>query len=250
MKEGGRNDAFRLIETMRWSAEDAREATSDGVPGIARWSGHAQRLRASARHFGFAFDAHAFRRAVTEATRALDPQVSHKVRATLGRAGDLRVTTTPLAPPPDDAPVRLVWADVRAVPTDSFFRHKTTRRDAYAAAYRMAQSAGADEALLLNTHGDVTEGSRTNLFADIGGRLVTPPVASGLLGGVYRAYVLAEGAPGGRPAAEAVLRPADVLRADALYVCNAVRGWQRAVLTEAARRAVAKEAGVTVKAPR
>ena len=49
---------------------------------------------------------------------------------------------------------------------------------------------GADEALLLNTRGQFAEGSSTNLFAVIDGRLVTPDVASGCLPGVTRESVL------------------------------------------------------------
>jgi para-aminobenzoate synthetase/4-amino-4-deoxychorismate lyase len=231
-------DDFRLIETMRWApaAPPAAPSTGGGdVPGIRHWARHVARVTQTAAHFGFAFDAAAFRAAVTDAVRALAPDPddadpdaaarAHKVRATVGRAGDVRVTTAPLAPPPA-APLRVTWAaDVRVAPDDPFFRHKTTRRAAYERAYAAARAAGYDEALLLNTRGHVTEGTRTNLVARLDGALVTPPVACGLLGGVARAHLLTT-----TDAAARVLTPADVARADALYLGNAVRGWQRAVL--------------------
>ncbi len=220
--------AFRLIETMRWEAA-ATPPAQGGMPGIRRWALHAARVAQTAAHFGFAFDAAAFRAAVAPVVCALaggpDAARAHKVRATVGRAGDVDVTTAALASPPA-GPLRVTWAGaVRVEPGDPFFRHKTTRRTAYEAAYAAAQAEGYDEALLLNTHGEVTEGTRTNLFARLDGALVTPPVACGLLGGVERAHLLAT-----TDAAVQALMPADVARADALYLCNAVRGLRPAVL--------------------
>ncbi len=54
-----------------------------------------------------------------------------------------------------------------------------------------AQKAGAGEALLLNTTGEVCEGTGTNVFAVIDGVACTPPLHSGCLAGVTRALVLA-----------------------------------------------------------
>ena len=81
-----------------------------------------------------------------------------------------------------------------------------------------ARSAGRDEALLLDAEGRVCEGSRSNVFATIDGRLVTPPASLGILPGVYRRYL-----PKKHPAIiERHLTPADLLTADAIYVTNAV----------------------------
>ena len=57
-------------------------------------------------------------------------------------------------------------------------------------AAREAQGAGADEALLLNGAGKLACASSSNLFAVIGGVLVTPPAMDGCLDGVMRADVL------------------------------------------------------------
>jgi len=109
---------------------------------------------------------------------------------------------------------------------DPLFYHKTTHRAVYAAAREAAQEHGYDEALLLNEAGAVTEGTISNVFARFGDRWVTPPVDSGLLGGVYRNYVLET-----RPyATEQTLTLDDLRAADALYCCNAVRGWVEATL--------------------
>jgi branched-chain amino acid aminotransferase len=57
-------------------------------------------------------------------------------------------------------------------------------------ARRQAREAGAQEALLLNERGGLSEGSFTNLFLVSDATLVTPDLASGPLPGVTRGVVL------------------------------------------------------------
>ncbi|GAA2317117.1 branched-chain amino acid transaminase [Streptomyces kunmingensis] len=49
-----------------------------------------------------------------------------------------------------------------------------------------ARAAGYDDAILLNSRGQVAEASTANVFAVVRGRLVTPPVTADLLEGVTR----------------------------------------------------------------
>lgn len=53
-----------------------------------------------------------------------------------------------------------------------------------------ARDHGAGEALFANLAGNLCEGTGTNVFVGIGGRLVTPPVSAGCLAGVTRELVL------------------------------------------------------------
>jgi branched-chain amino acid aminotransferase len=57
-------------------------------------------------------------------------------------------------------------------------------------ARRRARELGADEALLTTPDGRVLEGATSNVFAVRDARLLTPPVAAGLLAGVTRGVVL------------------------------------------------------------
>jgi para-aminobenzoate synthetase/4-amino-4-deoxychorismate lyase len=125
-----------------------------------------------------------------------------------------------------ESPWRLTIAEERVDATDPLFYHKTTHRRVYEQALQAAQADGFDEALLLNEEGEVTEGTYSNLFVREGDTLFTPPVSCGLLAGVYRDYVLGTQ----DQARERVLTPDDLQRADAVYCCNAVRGWCEAVL--------------------
>lgn len=58
-------------------------------------------------------------------------------------------------------------------------------------ALQEAAAAGCDEALLANNKGRIACGARSNLFAMIEGRLVTPSVGEGALPGITRGAVLA-----------------------------------------------------------
>jgi len=74
-------------------------------------------------------------------------------------------------------------------------------------ARREARSAGAEEALLLGTGGELCCGATANLLLFVGGAWLTPPVTSGCLPGVMRARALALGL-----AREANLDPAQLLQ--------------------------------------
>ena len=53
-----------------------------------------------------------------------------------------------------------------------------------------AVDRGAGEAIFANLAGNLCEGTSTNVFVGIGGRLVTPPTSAGCLAGVTRELVL------------------------------------------------------------
>jgi para-aminobenzoate synthetase/4-amino-4-deoxychorismate lyase len=101
--------------------------------------------------------------------------------------------------------------------------HKTTARERYDRA--AARFPDADDVVLVNTAGRVTETTRANVAIRIDGRWVTPPIEDGLLPGCERAALLADG----------TLREAPVTlfsfeHADEIAFLNSVRGWKPAVL--------------------
>ena len=100
-------------------------------------------------------------------------------------------------------------------------RHKTTARNTYDAGIRAAEAEGAFDMLFFDAAGRLIEGGRSNVFVRRAGRWFTPPLADGVLPGVMRAVLLDDPA---WAACERSLTREDVLRADALMVCNALRG--------------------------
>ena len=67
---------------------------------------------------------------------------------------------------------------------------KTTSYGENVLALAYAHEREAGEAIFGNTVGNLCEGTGSNVFLVVGGRLVTPPLSSGCLAGVTRALVL------------------------------------------------------------
>lgn len=81
-----------------------------------------------------------------------------------------------------------------------------------------ASNAGADEAILLNSQGHVTEGTADNLFIVRDGMLLTPPCSDGALEGVTRAAVMAIAKQNGVCCREVTLGPYDLYTADECFL--------------------------------
>lgn len=204
-----RRPTFELLETMR---------RDPGEP-IRRLEEHVARLRDSAAYFGFAFDEAGVRARLDRA--ASDTDRPTRVRLLLARSGRMDLAATPLDRSVE--PVRLALDDVPVDARDVFLFHKTTMRGRYEDA--RARHPDADDTLLVNDRGQVTETTRANVAVRSGGEWWTPPVDAGLLAGTERAALLAEGRLRERP-----LAIDDVRRAEELAVFSSVRGWRRAVL--------------------
>ena len=225
---------FTLFETLR--LELPSDSLVDTLPlvEIYPWvRRHAQRLAASSAALGFAFDAGAFEQALwdikAEIRRkqgACDAVRSFRVRVDLAHDGRLTKTWAPLAPLAER--VALIWSQTRLAGDDPLLRHKTSARGVYDAAIEQAMAEQAFDSLFCNERGEVCEGARSNVFVREGNRLLTPPLRCGLLPGVLRSALLAQG-----EAIEAVLTVGDIKTASRegrLRVGNALRGLMPAFL--------------------
>lgn len=67
---------------------------------------------------------------------------------------------------------------------------KTTSYADNVRALAYAAERGGSEAIFANVAGNLCEGTGTNVFVAMGGRLITPPLSSGCLAGVTRALVI------------------------------------------------------------
>lgn len=84
-----------------------------------------------------------------------------------------------------------------------------------------AHEYGANEAVLGNTAGRLCEGTASNVFVVLGGRLLTPPLSSGCLAGITRALALRWSD------AEEADRPLSVLQeADEVFLTGSLRDIQ------------------------
>ena len=123
--------------------------------------------------------------------------------------------------------IRLIVSSLKADSSDIFLRHKTSNRQIYEAALKEAHDAGADDAVISNERGEITEASSSNVFIEKNGKFFTPPLSCGLLAGTYREYLLRAN-PG--KYRERILTAHDLESADGVYLCNSVRLWRRAVI--------------------
>ncbi len=178
-------------------------------------------MESSATYFGFNYDRNSIFEVLKVEERQFAFGAAYKVRVLLARTGAVKVTHSAVGKEAGTGKAAL--SAVRVSSGDRFLRHKTTRRKLYDQQYAQALREGYDEVLFLNESNELTEGAISNLFIEKEGRWFTPPVECGLLPGVYRRHLL-ETKPG---AEERRLQLEDLALADAIYICNAVRGCRR-----------------------
>ena len=92
-----------------------------------------------------------------------------------------------------------------------------------ALAMQAAYRAGAEEALMCNYRGELTECSQANFFMVRGGAALTPVSAAGLLEGVTRAFIFELGRELGIDVREEVLLPKDLESADEMFITSTTR---------------------------
>jgi len=205
-------EPFELFESILWDGS---------FPLLAL---HLDRLESSAYYFSFSFDRVQVRRAIEDAAAGLPANMRFKVRAALNRSGHLNIASTLVEDGPMQGTVSI--ADERVSSRELFLRHKTTRRTLYDESYRNATQAGHAEWLFFNERGELTEGCISNVFVEKAGRWFTPPIECGLLPGVYRRHLLETKSE----ASEKTMTIDDLVSADAIYICNAVRGCRKVTL--------------------
>jgi len=109
---------------------------------------------------------------------------------------------------------------------------KSTSYANHLLAYRYARKAGADEAVMMNTAGKLCECSMSNLFLVKGGKVLTPPLASGCLPGVTRAIVIHICENLGIPLEEENLTEDQLFTSDEMFITSSGRGVQSAKMVD------------------
>ena len=209
---------FELLETMRF----------DPGRGLRNRDRHLRRMAESAEHLGFRFD-------LAEVMGTLRTRLAGadaaRVRLRLGRSGAVAVDVAALSdelPGPDDLPGPVVLAldDDPVDPAERWLHHKTTDRAPYDR--RRTRRPDADDVIMVNIRGELTEVTRATLAVQLDGTWYTPPRSSGCLPGVERARLLDRAV-----LRERVLRPADLDTAEGLAVISSLRGRRAARLVRA-----------------
>jgi branched-chain amino acid aminotransferase len=203
---------------------------------IFRLDAHLARLAATAERLGIVVPPH------------LDATIADVARAVRTRRADARVRLTltrgvgsGLAAPDHVPPTTVVWADrlgaTHADVRGLQVRIADGRRNEFAptaglktlsytdavVALSAARAHGADDALLLDTEGHLSEASASNVFLVIRGVVHTPPCRCGVLPGITRAAVLEILAGLDLPVEETAVPASAVLVADEMFLTNSLR---------------------------
>lgn len=87
-----------------------------------------------------------------------------------------------------------------------------------------AKKMGADDAIMVNQKGEITEGTTFNIWTVKDGKVYTPSAHSGLLKGITRGKVLALCKHNNIAYEEAVITPEQILAADEIFITSSTKG--------------------------
>jgi branched-chain amino acid aminotransferase len=107
---------------------------------------------------------------------------------------------------------------------------------------REALARGADDVVMLNLRGEITEAATSNIAFVRGGELITPPLSVGILGGITRDLLLSQVAPtAGVRVHEAVVTPADLAGMTECFLLSSTKDISPVAAIDEARFSVAPE---------
>jgi branched-chain amino acid aminotransferase len=202
-----------LFETLRVDAGQAGDVEA-----------HLDRLFTGLARVGIAIpeDRDALAAAIAEVAGAA-PRPTARLRVTVTRSPTRLITAAPYEPPAEDlyrdGVDAVLFPDPRIDSRGMLVGLKSLSYQINRLALREAEAAGAWEALLLNEHGRLVEGSRANLALALPDGVFTPPLEDGCLPGTVRRRLLEKG-----KIAERSLVPEDLERASGIYLMNSLIG--------------------------
>ncbi|MFA5995863.1 MAG: aminodeoxychorismate synthase component I [Patescibacteria group bacterium] len=205
---------FQLIETILWKND------------YGLLNEHLQRLKNSAKYFSYQFSLPALKKQLHQyAKRHLSKNQPYKIRILLDQTGHVTITGRDVAcnVSTKQKPIgKVIFSKHKTDPTNIFLYHKTTNRALYNKEYKKYSKLGYTDVLFCNKNNEITEGSIHNIIIKKNNKYFTPPVACGLLPGIYRAYFMNT-----HNVTEKILTKQDLKEADKVYICNSVRGLVR-----------------------
>jgi len=200
-----------------------------------RFVAHLERLQYSASVLRIPFVAARVIEAAERACLAIPSLLPHRLRIDLLSDGSVTAVTHALEPIANE--VTIFWAS-KVLPdanqaimqsSNLLLAHKVNKRTLYDLAWKNAVALGGFDAIFLNEEGFVTEGGRSSIFIQPKGsnQWLTPPLSAGILPGVMRQSLLDDPQ---WDTHQATFTAADLVDADRILVCNALRGAVPAVL--------------------
>ncbi|MBN2042070.1 MAG: aminodeoxychorismate synthase component I [Spirochaetes bacterium] len=183
---------------------------------------HLNRMQESAEYFDYAFNRDLLESELDKLKKELSDDI-YKIRILLNRFGGLEITHSKTEFLDNN---KIMLHEKRTDSSDVFLFHKTTNREFYNTEFAKARELGFFDAVFLNEKNELTEGCITNVYVKQDGRIYTPPLECGLLNGIIRQNLIAEG-----KVREKKIGPDDIKNAEEIYISNSIAGFKKAVLS-------------------
>jgi len=203
---------------------------------------HVRRLRASAGHLQLSvpFSDDELAAWIADTVAAAGPSGEAYIRVLLTRGVgeltyDVQATPVPslviIVKPLDEVPARVLTDGIRVALVPILRNHpgsvnpiiKSNNLLNNALAMQEANRRGADEGLMCNYRGELSECSQSNFFIVSKGAALTPKNESGLLEGLTRNFLFEVGHAAGIDVRYETLYPADLLSADEAFITSTTR---------------------------
>ncbi len=175
---------------------------------------HLERLESSASFFCFSCNRSDIQEILTE--KGKQCKTEKRVRLVLDKQGHIKLDYFEL-PKQSKSKLKLSIAEKPVKNSNIYLFHKTTNREVYDQA--MNHCKIADDVVLYNQDGEITESCIANIAIQIEEKWVTPPISCGLLAGTKRAELLDK-----NKLTECVFYKEDLMNATEIKLFNSVRG--------------------------
>lgn len=197
---------FELFETMLWTPQ----------AGVTLLDRHLKRISESAKYFGWPIETDNLKQKIDQTLKSLPTtDQPRRLRLTLNRYGEASCSAAPLIPLP--SPYRVALAKLPIDSSDHRLYHKTSDRAPYQNA--IPTNPEANDVILWNERGEITETRIANIIVEIKGERLTPPIHTGLLAGCERDELLAKGW-----VKERIILTSELASASNIYLINSLRG--------------------------
>lgn len=140
--------------------------------------------------------------------------------------GQPTVVMTLHAAPSSESSVQwtLITSSFHILAADPLSSFKTLNKLTHVLARAEAEEKGADEALLINTNGEVAETASGNIFWIYNGKICTTPTGRGVLPGITRAVVLEICQALGLPTNKRVIKPEALRNSEGIFITQSASG--------------------------
>lgn len=198
---------FEIIETMK--VEEGKIFLLDE---------HLRRLNESADYFMFLFDIDKIKASIQERIEHLDIEKKYMMRISLTKCGKIKSFISNFPVSHDE--IKIIISSNRINTKNPFQYYKTTNRKLYNEEHNYFSARNYFDVIFFNENDELAEGAVSNIFIKRQNVWYTPPLSSGILAGIYRAYFIKNN----DSVYEKVLYKNDLLNADEILLTNSVRG--------------------------